>query len=130
MGIRRHKKLFLIGGGMFLAAYLGLYVVNAAFGGYDPYYTSDGRRRYESGLLMHDCIMWQPRFGYYYNVYRHDFVGLVFCPLLRLDHRYIHKTHSIADDDFPNWWAGVTEADIHPANRSDFQSWGMEEPKK
>ena len=52
---------------------VGLYFIDAAFGGYDPYFTSDERSQYTSGLLMHDCIMWQPRFGSYYNEYRHDF---------------------------------------------------------
>ena len=64
---------------------------------------------------MHDCIMWQPRFGSYYNPYRHDFICLVFYPLLELDHRFRHKTHSIADNDFPQWWASLTDSDIHPA---------------
>jgi len=62
--------------------------------------------------------MWQPRFGSYYNEYRHDFLGLVFYPLLRLDQRYFHKTHSIADDDFFKWAASLTAKDIHPDCRS------------
>lgn len=130
MRITRRKKLFSIGGGILLAGYVGCYLLNAAFGGYDPHYTSDGRSRYEGSLFMHDCIMWQPRFGSYYNEYRHDFIGLVFYPLLQLDHRLFHKTHSIADDDFPKWWKGLTDADIHPAYRSDYQTWKIGKPKK
>jgi hypothetical protein len=118
MRMSRRKKLLVIGCGVFPVTYLLLYVINAAFGGYDPDFTSDGRSRYDGGLLMHDCIMWQPRFGSYYNEYRHDLIGLVFYPLLQLDHRYIHKTQSIADDDFFQWTASLTPRDIHPAYRA------------
>jgi hypothetical protein len=126
----RGNRRLLIGSGIFAAAYVVLYFINAGFGGYDPYYTSDGRRRYDGGPLVHDCLMWQPRFGSYYNEGRHDLVGLTFYPLLQLDHRFIHKTHSIADGDFLNWWASVTVADIHPRYRSDYLSWQREKPKK
>jgi len=117
------RKRFLLIGGILLAAYFGMYLLDAAFGGYDPNYTSDGRLRYGSGMLVHDCVMWQPRFGSYYNEYRHDFVGIIFYPLLQLDHRYIHKTHSIWDVDFPKWWESVVVADIHPEYRSDYTRW-------
>jgi hypothetical protein len=120
--------MVLVLGGILLA-YFGLYLLNAMFGGYDPHYTSDGRSRYGSGLLMHDCIMWQPRFGSYYNEYRFNFIGLVFYPVLQLDHRFIHRTHSVADDDFAKWLASVTDSDIHPAYRQDWQSWKTEKKK-
>jgi hypothetical protein len=120
---RALRKRVLLTGGIFLAVYFVLYFLNAAFGGYDPYYTSDGRSRYGGGMLMHDCIMWQPRFGSYHNEYRHDFIGLAFYPLLQLDHRFIHKTHSIGDDDFPKWWESLAVGDIHPSYRSDFARW-------
>jgi hypothetical protein len=122
--------MFLIGGGILLTAYVILYLVNAAFGGYDPYFTSDGRSRYGSGLLVHDCIMWQPRFGSYYNEYRFDLIGFAFYPLIQLDHRLMHKTHSIADDDFPKWWESVTVADIHPIYRSDYLTRKTEKLKR
>jgi hypothetical protein len=102
----RRKKSLLVSGGI-LAGYFVLYLVNAAFGGYDPHYTSDGRSRYDSGLLMHDCIMWQPRFGYYYNEYRFSVIGVLFYPLLQLDRRFIHGTHSVLDGDFPKWVTSV-----------------------
>jgi hypothetical protein len=88
-----------------------------------PYYTSDGRSRYDGGMLVHDCIMWQPRFGSYYNEYRHDFIGIAFYPLLQLDHRCIHKTHSVGDDDFPKWWESLVATDIHPIYRADYRRW-------
>jgi hypothetical protein len=122
-------KRVLMAGGIILAAYFGLYFLNAAFGGYDPYYTSDGRSRYEGSLLMHDCIMWQPRFGSYYNEYRHDFGGIAFYPLLQLDHRYIHKTHSVADDDFPKWWESLAVTGIHTKCRNDYTRWKTVEAK-
>jgi hypothetical protein len=68
---------------------------------------------------MHDCIMWQPRFGSYYNEYRHDFIGLVFYPLLQFDHRFLHKTHSLGEDDaFFQWTASLKPRDIHPTYRA------------
>jgi hypothetical protein len=125
---KRRKKIFLIAA-MIVVSYVGLYFLDAACGGYDPDFTSDGRSRYSGGLLMHDCIMWQPRFGCYYNEYRHDFVGLAFYPLLWLDHRFVHKTHSIADDDFSKWWQSVADADIHPIYRADYMRWRAVELK-
>jgi hypothetical protein len=116
------KKIILIAV-VILVGYFGLYFLDAAFGGYDPYFTSDGRSRYSSGLLMHDCIMWQPRFGSYYNEYRHDFIGLAFYPLLWIDGQFVHKTHSIADDSFPKWWESLKAADIHPLYRADYERW-------
>jgi hypothetical protein len=122
MSMTRRKKLLWIGCGGVPVAYVLLYLLNAAFGGYDPHWTSDGRWRYESGLLMHDCIMWQPRFGSYYNEYRHDLLGLAFYPLLQLDQRYIHKTHSLEEDDsFVKWVNSLTDADIHPLYRADYR---------
>ena len=109
--------------GILLAVYFFLYLLNSAAGGYDPHYTSDDRNRYGGGMLAHDCIMWQPRFGSYYNAYRHDFIGIAFYPLLQLDHLYIHKTHSIRDDDFPKWWESLLAADIHPKYRGDYERW-------
>ncbi|MFO1477408.1 MAG: hypothetical protein U1F98_12230 [Verrucomicrobiota bacterium] len=117
------KKRLLMAGGILSASYLGLYMLDATLGGYDPNYTSDGRSRYTFGLLVHDCIMWQPRFGSYYNEYRHDFIGIAFYPLLQLDHRYIHKTHSVGDDDFPKWWESLADTDIHPIYRADYRRW-------
>jgi hypothetical protein len=122
-------KRVLFVGGILLAVYCGLYFLNAAFGGYDPYFTSDGRSRYQGGMLMHDCIIWQPRFGSYYNEYQHDFIGLAIYPLLQFDHRYIHKTHSVADDDFPKWWENLAVGDIHPTYRSDYTRWKAVEAK-
>ncbi len=116
-------------GGIALAVYFGLYLLDAAFGGYDPYYTSDGRLSYGGGILMHDCIMWQPSFGSYYNEYQHDFIGIAFYPLLQLDHRYIHKTHSVIDDDFPKWWESLAAMDIHPKYRNDYTRWKAAEAK-
>src|SRR5678815_5488498 len=107
MRVTRRKNIFLVAGGILLVGYFGLYLLNAAFGGYDPYYTSDGRRRYKVGILMHDCIMWQLKVGSYHNEYRHDFIGLVFYPLLQLDRRFIHRTHSLADKDFLKWWGSL-----------------------
>jgi len=43
------KKRVLMAGGTVLAGYFGLYLLDAAFGDYDPYYSSDGRLRYTSG---------------------------------------------------------------------------------
>lgn len=130
MGITRRKRWLWFGGGGFLAAYVILYLVDAAFGGYDPYYSSDGRSRYGKGLLVHDCIIWQPRLGSYYNRYRHDFIGLAFYPLVQLDHDFMHRTHSISDDDFPKWWGTVTAANIHPLYRSAYLSWRTQSQKK
>lgn len=123
MGLLRRKKRLLIGGGISFATYVALYLINTALGGYDPYYTSDGRNRYNSGLLVHDCIMWQPRFGTYYNEYRRDALGLAFSPLMRLDQRYFHRTHSMLDDDFQRWWLSLTDSDIHPRYRADYRRW-------
>ncbi len=128
MSRQRRKKILLIAAAI-LGGYFGLYFLDAAIGGYDPYFTSDGRSRYSGGLLMHDCVMWQPRFGSYYNKYRHDFTGLAFYPLLWLDHRFIHKTHSISDDDFPKWWVSLADSDIHPIYRADYSRWKAVELK-
>jgi hypothetical protein len=110
--------------------YVVLYALDAALGGYDPHYTSDGRNQYTSGLLVHDCIMWQPRFGCYYNDYRYDAIGIAFYPLIRLDRDFVHKTHRIADADFPKWCESLTDNQIHPNYRSDWQSWKREKPPK
>jgi len=119
---KHRKKIFLVAAAI-LVGYVGFYFLDTVLGGYDPYFTSDGRNRYSGGLPMNDCIMWQPRFGCYSNEYRHDFVGLLFYPLLWLDHHFIHKTHSIADADFPKWWEGLADADIHPDYRPDYKRW-------
>ena len=119
-------RVALISSVVILGVYIGLGVLNASFGGYDPYYSSDGRSRYRSGLLMHDCIIWQPRFGSYYNQYRHDVLGLLFYPLIRLNQQLVHPTHSVFDSDFPQWWRGVRVSDIHPDYRSDFARWQTE----
>jgi hypothetical protein len=66
---------------------------------------------------MHDCIMWQPGYGSYYNEYRHDAIGLAFYPLLQFDHRYVHKTHAVYDDDYPKWVGSLAARDIHPQYR-------------
>lgn len=128
MSLKRRKKILLIAA-MIFVGYVGLYFLDAAFGGYDPNFTSDGRSQYHGGLLMHDCIMWEPRFGSYYNESQHDFIGLTFYPLLWLDHRLIHATHSIADDDFQKWWKSLTDADIHPIYRADYRRWKAVELK-
>ena len=75
------SKTVLVRAGIILAGYVGLYLLNAVYGGYVPYYASDGRRRYDRTLLVHDCILWQPRFGTYYNAHRRDAIGLLFYPL-------------------------------------------------
>ena len=123
------KRVWLVGG-ILLGAYVGVYLLDAAFGGYDPHYASDGRSRYGGALLAHDCIMWQPRFGSYYNADDHDFLGIVFFPLLQLDHRYFHRTHAVGDDDFGKWWGSLTLAKIHPGYRADFESWKKVKPGK
>jgi hypothetical protein len=125
---KRRKKILLIAVTI-VVGYVGLYFLDRTFGGYDPYFTSDGRSRYSGGLLMHDCLMWQPRFGSYYNEYRHDFVGLAFYPLLWLDHRFAHRTHSVIDDDFPKWWQSLADTDIHPIYRADYGRWRAVESK-
>jgi hypothetical protein len=127
--VRQPRKKMLLIAAVILIGYVGLYFLNAAGGGYDPYFTSDGRNRYSGGLLTHDCIMWQPRFGNYYNEYRHNFIGLAFYPLLWFDHRFIHPTHSITDKDFPKWWGSLTDADIHPIYRADYRRWQAVELK-
>jgi hypothetical protein len=127
--IPRKRRLVLVSGTL-LASYLGLYLFDAAFGGYDPHYNSDGRSRYTFGLLVHDCIMWQPRIGCYYNEYKHDSVGIIFYPLIQLDHSFFHKTHSLADGDFPKWWESLTDAQIHPTYRGEYQSWRKEKAQK
>ena len=113
----RTKKILQIAG-IVLASYVGLYVLDTAFGGYDPYPTSDGRDRYTSGLLVHDCIMWQPRFGSYCNEYRHDLGGTIFYPFIQLDQQFVHKTHCLADKDFWEWQAHLPLEQVHPAYRS------------
>ena len=114
--------------GILLAVYVGLYVVNSLFGGYDPHYNNDGWSRYRSepwnkhgDELNHHCIMWQPRFGCYYNAHQHDLVGLAFYPLIRVDQHFIHVTHTVADEDFTDWWKSTTAVDIHPAFQQDFE---------
>ena len=115
--------------GCLLIGYVALYSLDAAFGGYDPYFTSDGRLSYRGVILVHNCIMWQPRLGSYYNEYRHDFIGVAFYPLLQLDRRCIHRTHSIGDNDFPKWWKSLAATDIHPEYRSDYTWWKAVEAK-
>ena len=125
---QRLKKIFLIAA-VILGGYVGLYFLDTVYGGYDPYYTSDGRHRYEGSLLMHDCIMWQPEYGSYYNEYRHDALGIFFYPLIQFDHRFIHQTRSVFDEDFGKWWESLKEADIHPIYRADYKRWIAVEKK-
>jgi hypothetical protein len=66
--------------------------------------------------------MWQPRFGCYYNKQQYDFLGLTFYPLIMIDQRFIHVTHTVADGDFIDWWKQATVDDIHPAFRKDFEN--------
>jgi hypothetical protein len=114
-------RRILVGAGVIVGGYIFTYLVNGLFGGYDPFYTSDGRRGYTGSLLSHDCIMWQPRFGSYYNKSRHDGIGLFFYPLLRLDQRLVHKTHCVWDDGFDSWSASLSEGDIHPKHREAYR---------
>ena len=129
MKSERRKTILKKAVGISLAVYVGLYVFNSLFGGYDPHYNSDGWSRYrkESGnrhdaQLNYNCIMWQPMFGCYYNAHQHDFLGLTFYPLIRVDQYFVHMTHTVADEDFIDWWKGTTAADIHPAFCRDFES--------
>jgi hypothetical protein len=46
MTSERRKKIFKKAVGISLAVYMGLYVINSLFGGYDPHYNSDGWSRY------------------------------------------------------------------------------------
>jgi len=121
------RKKVVITGGFLFYLYFFLYCFNSAFGGYDPHYNSDGWSRYRKASqrdapLCQHCIVWQPRYGYYYNGQKHDLLGLLFFPLLRLDQRLIHMPHTVADEDFTAWWRTAKPAEIHPAFQMDFES--------
>jgi hypothetical protein len=123
-------KWILCAVGLFLGSYVLLYAVNTSLGGYYPYWASDGSKSWSFGMLVHDSIIWQPRIGNYFNTVRHDFVGCAFRPLIALDRRFIHKTHSAGDEDFGQWWSAVPESQIHPSHRAEFRSWKLAEQKR
>jgi len=121
MRILRRRTKVLLGLAMIPCGYVLSYMVNTHLGGYDPFFTSDGRRSYSNSMLAHDCIMWQPRFGSYYSQYRRDALGLIFYPLLRLDHGYVHRTHSVWDADFDAWSVSLAARDVHPNHREAYR---------
>src|SRR5689334_18517389 len=88
-----------------LVIYIVAYIINSAGGGYWMIPSRDGQVRFKQefgGMAMTVAIMWQPRFGHS-ALGQLDFFGAVFGPLIALDRAWIHRTHSLPDDDFDVW---------------------------
>lgn len=83
---------------LFLIFYLSSYSILSFYGGYYPAKT--GNYRLNMGWSLVDVEMWRPKIGYA-QIYRKvngnltmhaDWVGLIYCPLILFDQKYIHKT--------------------------------------
>jgi hypothetical protein len=93
--------------------YVGLFALNSFSGGYWNKLERDGHDRWSFGLSMHTATLWQPRYGYW-ALYRSDWLGAFYSPLIRLDRRFIHHTHYVSDPEFSDWAKTLTVADWHP----------------
>ncbi len=91
---------------MFLS-YVGSYCVLSAMGGY--YFDQTGEVRYSFGFAMSDIAMWHPKYAWYQADYsfvtgerrsRGNELGYFYAPLIRMDRRFIHKTHRL--DELPS----------------------------
>ena len=90
-----------------LGVYLVSYAVLSFCGGYRL--VMSGRAR-PGGLAFSDTFVWQPRFGVCYpfrtasgnDTHHMDALGLIYFPLIRLDHAFVHQTRpyiTFTDDD-------------------------------
>ena len=108
--------------------YVGSFVLNSHFGGYWNKPERDGHDRWSFGLSMHTAVLWQPRFGYW-ALYRSDWLGAFYSPLIRLDRRFIHPTRYVSDPNFVEWSKTTTAADWHPQFRAEIEAALAQTPK-
>jgi hypothetical protein len=98
--------------------YVTSFALNSHFGGYWGKPERDGHDRWSFGLSMHTAILWQPRFGYW-ALYRSDWLGSLYSPLIRLDRRFLHSTHYVTDPKISEWIDATKVTDWHPQFRAE-----------
>jgi len=101
-GPRLWRRRLLIGCAI-VVLYVGSYAVLSFTGGWIV--SISGEFRPIEGIAMTDILEWQPRYGYCRRIrnvsggYRIDAdpLGYVYCPLVLLDQRYVHRTMPLSD---------------------------------
>lgn len=106
------RRGWLLVCGMVLFVYVAAYVVLSAFGGWGQTGSGKLRIRYPDyvGFAIHDCFVWQPIIGDCQlfvnssgeNTLRGDAFGYMFCPLILLDQRFVHRTIYFMDPNGNN----------------------------
>jgi hypothetical protein len=102
------------------SAYLGVYAVLSATGGYVE--ESSGEIRWSFGLSVPDVLVWQPRFGRGYSVksasgtdeWSCDAIGWIYYPVMVLDQQHIHPTIRFRDGNGVIAVADVSHVRMHP----------------
>jgi hypothetical protein len=86
------------------ATYLVIYAAASVSGAYQP--SISGTLRYPEGMAVMDCHKWQPRFLVFelyqdiegtLRMRKHNFLGLLFAPLILLDRSLVHPTIAVFD---------------------------------
>ena len=108
--------------------YVGSFALNSHLGGYWNKPERDGHDRWSFGLSLHTAVLWQPRFGYW-ALYRSDWLGAFYSPLIRLDRRLLHPTRYVSDPNFFEWSKTTTAADWHPQFRAEIEAALAQNPK-
>ena len=101
--------------------YFVSFALNSCFGGYWNKPERDGRDRWSAGLSMPTAVLWQPRFGYW-ALYRSDWLGGFYAPLIRLDREFVHRSRYVTDPSFFEWSTKTTSADWHPRFRTEIEA--------
>ena len=101
--------------------YIASFALNSHCGGYWNKPERDGHDRWSFGLSMHTAVLWQPRFGYW-ALYRSDWLGAFYSPLIRLDRQFVHPTRYVSDPKFFEWSKTTTAADWHPQFRAEIEA--------
>ena len=98
---RKKHKIIAICLCVFFISYVSSYCILSALGTYCA--AKSGNYRLNTGMAFFDIYIWTPRIGYA-KLYRKsngittihmDWVGLFYCPLILLDHKYVHKIRPI-----------------------------------
>lgn len=98
--------------------YVASFALNSHLGGYWGNPERDGRDRWSMGLSMHTAVLWQPRFGYW-ALYRSDWLGSFYSPLIKLDRQFLHPTRYVSDPEYFEWANATTPAEWHPQFRAE-----------
>lgn len=94
---KKRRILCLISGAV-LFIYVLSYCILSCHGEY--VLGRSGKKRYAVGLAAPDIELWQPQYVYgqlFYAVhgrwtYRGNLMGVIYCPLVVIDQKYVHKT--------------------------------------